>query len=65
MSKTTILFVGLDVHKDSMEIVAADGTQGRQARSLDRIGAAPSFGMHRRRIGRNSCRRGSLDRSGE
>ena len=38
MSKTITVFVGLDVHKDSIEIATADGTGGGEARHVGRIG---------------------------
>lgn len=38
MSKITTLYVGLDVHKDSIEIGTADGTGGGEVRHVGRVG---------------------------
>ena len=38
MNKIITVFVGLDVHKDSIEIATADGTSGGEVRHVGRIG---------------------------
>ncbi len=38
MNKITTVFVGLDVHKESIEIATADGTSGGEVRHVGRVG---------------------------
>ena len=38
MNKTITVFVGLDVHKESIEIATADGTSGGEVRHVGRVG---------------------------